>query len=1423
MLRTPTNNQRNVFYNKSLFYSLVFFFATLQVQSQHWIQKAGGSTIDEGYATCVDNQGNTYTTGYFTGNATFGNIILTSQGATDIFIAKTNNQGDYTWAVSAGGTGSDRGLNISIDNQGNPHITGYFSGTATFGNQQIVSAGNQDVFIAKYSTSGNFNWVKSAGGTSPEIGSGITIDNSGNVIATGEFAGTASFGTTSLTASSGVTNTFITKLDSTGTFQWTKHGSGSLGSRGIDVSSDNTGNIYATGQFSGDITFDNLHSNTMYNAIFLVKLNGQGQETWFRLIGAGTSNIANAIATDQVGNAYITGEFTGSLTFFGVNPNFVLNNSYSNKVFVAKYLASGNLDWATALGSENLVSASDIQVSNIGEAAIIGAFECTFGELSTTYGSGTFNSIGYKDIYISKFTMNGNHDYSRNLGSRKEDYGRGLAIDNGGLIHITGGFNSDLITPISSNFSASNLSLWNLIGCGSNNGYCSDADYGSFVNVPNGGNTDILIANCIDPSREPFDFYLRNGSGCSRSQYWGCAGAPNCVDTLIACNLDTIRNIYSVCQDVSPSLPTAWTGPGAAVGDKFIPQDTGLVHMSVTSEDGCYSYEDSVFVIPLPQPSAATITDSKGININTSTPENIFLCIPDTVTLTAGNVGNNQYSWKGPGLPVGGISNPSIVVDQLGIYELVVSDSNGCEMITVINVFFHPPLPPFDLELAIAADSFQICEGDLIDMWLYDSVSNPAGNQACLGSATTFNFSSDWLITPTPTLFYSTCETFGYLYADTTGWYDIDIIGIRANACDTDTHIVSKSIYIEVTPLPVIPPYSVSITGSESICPNDTALLVATGSTQYYWIGPGVLGNTNDSVYITQPGLYTAISTITVGGGAGCSSTATEFDTILVEVKEQPTISTNSLLICPSDSVLIDCSANEGEFLWVGPNGTILGDSSFYASVAGQYYCVVNDSDSCDLVSNTIVLSQYATPQLATLVDPYICDGDSVEISVITNDSSIIDWLPPLSGSSTTQVIYQPGTYSCNIISCGITTTASIEILPSLPEAIIQQEIPLCKGESTTLTGNSGMGSYSWWPTGETSSSITVNSPGSYVLSITDTNDCPAISDTIEIIEFEVISEIFNSDDSVLCYGDSITLEAPLGFVEYEWLPGNEQSQSIVIDSSGSFTLHLTDTNGCKGQSDAYQVFMPDTVVNINVDGNLLICEGDSTILTSIELDKQTYTWLPTNFSGSSYTVFESGFYHLTTIDSFGCYAASDTVELIVERNDLVSPTSTDTVTCAHELITLFANAPLGEITWHTSINGQQVEEGDSYTIPDPLESTTYYVKASRSVCSSDYIPVLLNVKDCDNLSAPNVFTPNGDGVNDRLKFYIEEATCYKLTVYNRWGMKLYESEQMDEGWDGTNQNNGKQVVNGTYYYIVEYCKYDHSQHAKTGYVSVLK
>ena len=284
----------------------------------------GAVTRDQGFGVSTFSDGSSIVTGSFYNTVTFGSTTLTashvgSTPSTDGFVAKIDSNGNYLWAKQFGGTDTDQGLSVSTLSDGSCIITGFFQGAANFGDTTLNSSGNQDIFITKVDSNGNFLWATQAGGASG-FDTGYSIDalNDGSSIITGRFIeGTASFGATTLTSAND-NDTYIAKLDSNGNFLWVTQGTGdNIGSNtGSAVSSLSDGSSITTGTFSSSLTFgETTLENNGYDGIFITKVDGNGNVLWAKHAGGERHDSSNGISTLSDGSSIITGHFEGSASF----------------------------------------------------------------------------------------------------------------------------------------------------------------------------------------------------------------------------------------------------------------------------------------------------------------------------------------------------------------------------------------------------------------------------------------------------------------------------------------------------------------------------------------------------------------------------------------------------------------------------------------------------------------------------------------------------------------------------------------------------------------------------------------------------------------------------------------------------------------------------------------------------------------------------------------------------------------------------------------------------------------------------------------------------------------------------------------------------------------------------------------------------
>lgn len=222
-----------------------------------WAKKAGGTGDECSFGIDTDEAGNCFITGYFASSASFGSTTLYSAGGNDDYIAKLDTNGNWLWAKRAGGTSSDYAYAVATDPAGNIFITGYFYTNASFGTSTLSSNGATDVFVAKLDNNGTWLWAKNGGGTGTDYGYGIAADNFGNCLITGYFSDTALFGSTSL-SSAGIADIYYAKLDSQGTWITAAKGGGTGNDIGYGVCAYQAGYCHLTGYFNATATFGTL-------------------------------------------------------------------------------------------------------------------------------------------------------------------------------------------------------------------------------------------------------------------------------------------------------------------------------------------------------------------------------------------------------------------------------------------------------------------------------------------------------------------------------------------------------------------------------------------------------------------------------------------------------------------------------------------------------------------------------------------------------------------------------------------------------------------------------------------------------------------------------------------------------------------------------------------------------------------------------------------------------------------------------------------------------------------------------------------------------------------------------------------------------------------------------------------------------------
>ena len=358
------------------------------------------------------------------------------------------------WSNSIGGTALDRGTSIAVDDANNTYTTGYFRYTADFdpgAGITTLTANSFAAFVCKFSPAGGLIWAKAFQTTSQSYGHAITVDHNNNVLVTGYFSGTIDLdpGTDSLNvASTGFNDAFICKLDSAGNLVWGKTFAGTEEQKSYAIGTDNAGNVYTVGNFSGTADFNpnaaayNLTA-TSSSDIYISKLKANGSFSWAKRIGVGGSTGLTygfskfyGIALDASGHSYVTGHFAGA-TDFGTDTVTAVNDW---DIFICKLDSNGNYNWVKQMGSSGTDVGMGITTDNNGFFYTCGGFSQTVDfDLGTATHNLTANG-GNEDVYIAKYSSAANLIWVKQIGGAGIDVGYGITTDYVGGVYTVGLF-----------------------------------------------------------------------------------------------------------------------------------------------------------------------------------------------------------------------------------------------------------------------------------------------------------------------------------------------------------------------------------------------------------------------------------------------------------------------------------------------------------------------------------------------------------------------------------------------------------------------------------------------------------------------------------------------------------------------------------------------------------------------------------------------------------------------------------------------------------------------------------------------------------------------------------------------------------------------------------------------------------------------
>lgn len=505
-----------------------------------------------------------------------------------------------------------------------------------------------------------------------------------------------------------------------------------------------------------------------------------------------------------------------------------------------------------------------------------------------------------------------------------------------------------------------------------------------------------------------------------------------------------------------------------------------------------------------------------------------------------------------------------------------------------------------------------------------------------------------------------------------------------------------------------------------------------------------------------------------------------------------------------------------------GDGGTSISSDPFYTfDDPGTYEITLTATDLFNGCDNQITIPVTVLPDGGSLSlppDESICEGESTTITASGGGSYNWTSNPPGFTSTDATITVSPTvttTYSVTAPGCSGDLNGSVTVtVNEIPEVEASSDIPtICPGLSATLTA-SGASTYTWSPagglSGTTGSTVTASPDVTTTYTVTGVNaeGCENTA-TVEVVVEGALDPEIIPDGPVQYCGDEvidINLDAGSGFNSYSWNSGGS-GQTINVTSPGEYIVTVTDDNGCTG-SDTITISVVDEL-EVATNGDQSICAGESVSLTAS--GGSTYTWSPSfgldNTSGATVNANpdQTTTYTVMAVDGNCDGMANVTVEVNPIPDLTLDPASASIE--SGESVQISTTSDGTSFNW-TPDDGSLDDATSGEPVASPTETTTYTVTTTDANGCENTASITVTVTEDElcsltTLYVPNAFSPNADGQNDILFVRLmEDYDRLDFRIYNRWGELVFETNDINNGWDGTYE--GEKQTTGAFAYYLE-------------------